>query len=82
MLRIYAEMMYSTSRAIGFDDARGGGRACGGSAGGPSEHRLSLRAGAGRRSRAGRGGQGEQATCDARTSVQVQASELASSRMF
>ena len=76
-----AAMMYSTRRTCEFDDARGGGRACGGSAGGPCQHRLSLRAGAGSRSRAG-GEQGKSGTCEACTCVEVQTSEIASLRMF
>ncbi len=82
MFRMDVAMMYSTHRTCGFDAARGGGRACGGSAGRPCEHQLSLRAGAGRPSRAG-GEQGEQATCDARCSRScAHASAPTSSRMF
>ena len=82
MVRMDVAMMYSSLRTCGFDDARGGGRACGGSAGGPSEHQLSLRAGAGRPSRAG-GEQGESATCDGSCSRScVRASAPTSSRMF
>jgi len=77
-----AEMMYSTSRAVGAADARAGLWTSGTRAGGPCEHQLSLRAGAGRPSRAG-GEQGEWATCDARCSRScAHASAPTSSRMF